>query len=387
MPIARRQFFRFAFTGLGAAAALPVLNLPAEAKGFGWTANWRSLQMGGPSGPVRLDSNENAYGPSPQAFAALQGSAEMANRYPRREYGELVEAIAARHGVKPEQVVVGCGSAEDLRMTSATFLGPGKTLIMASPTFELPAQQAQRLGAQVVSVPLTRDFAHDLDGMLAHAATGSGLVYICNPNNPTATLTPRGDLETFLSKLPASYAVLMDEAYHHFVTSGAPAYTSFLDRAVESDRLIVTRTFSKIYGLAGARIGYAVAVPETARRLAAQKMDYALSILSARAALAAWNDTGFVPTGAARNAADRQEFYRQAKTRSLPVIESQTNFLMVQTGRPAEEMIAHFRQNNVLIGRPFPPMNDYVRVSLGTPTDMEQFWRVWDLLPAKAQPA
>jgi len=387
MALARRQFFRYAFTGMGAAAALPALHLPSEAGGSGWTANWRTLQTGAPPGPTRLDSNENAYGPSPQAFAALQGSAEMANRYPKREYGDLVDAISARHGVKAEQVVLGCGSAEDLRMTSATFLGPGTTLIMASPTFELIAQQAQRLGAQIVSVPLTSDFAHDLDGMLSRAATGSGLIYICNPNNPTATLTPRADLETFLSRLPAGYAVLLDEAYHHFVTSGAAAYTSFLDRPVENDRLIVTRTFSKIYGLAGARIGYAIAAPETARRLAAQKMDFALSILSVRAALAAWNDTGFVPLGAARNAADRQEFYRQAKSRSIPVIESQTNFVMVQTGRPAEDVIAHFRQNNVLIGRPFPPMNDYVRVSLGTPSDMLEFWRVWDFLPAKKLPA
>jgi histidinol-phosphate aminotransferase len=368
---------------MGAAAALPALRLPAEAGASGWTDNWRSLQMGAPPVPVRLDSNENAYGPSPQAFAALQGSAEMANRYPKQEYGELVAAIASRHGVKPEQIVLGCGSAEDLRMTAATYLGPGKTLILASPTFELIGQQAQKLGTtQIVSVPLTRDFAHDLDGMLAQAATGSGLVYICNPNNPTGTLTPRADLEAFLRKLPTAYAVLMDEAYHHFVLS-EKSYTSFLDRPVDDPRLIVTRTFSKIYGLAGARIGYAMAAPETARRLAAQKMDFALSILSARAALAAWNDTGSVRTGAARNASDRQEFYKQAKLRGLTVIESQTNFVMLRSGRPAQDVIDHFRKNNVLIGRPFPPMTDYVRVSLGTPSDMLEFWRVWDLLPLK----
>ena len=374
------------FTGLGAAAALPALGLPAAAGDGTWAANWRTLQAGGPSGPIRLDANENAYGPCAQAFAALEGSAQTANRYPKHEYGDLTDAIAARHGVKAEQVILGCGSAEDLRMTAATYLGPGKTLVMASPTFELPAQHAQRLGAQIVYVPLTRDYAHDLDAMLAKAATGSGLVYICNPNNPTGTLTPRADLEAFIRKLPATYAVLMDEAYHHFVV-GAPAYTSFLDRPVDDPRLIVTRTFSKIYGLAGARIGYAVATPETAKRLATQKMDFALSIVSARAALAAWNDADSVPTGAARNARDREEFYRQAKSRGLGVIESQTNFVMVHSGRPVEDVTAHFKANNVLIGRPFPPYTDYARVSLGTPTDMEQFWRVWDLLPPKNLPA
>jgi histidinol-phosphate aminotransferase len=375
------------FTGLGAAAALPALSLPAEAGVGTWAANWRTLQAGGPDAPVRLDANENAYGPCPQAFAALEGSAEMANRYPKHEYSDLSDAIAARHGVKKEQVLLGCGSAENLRMTSATYLGPGKTLIMASPTFELIAQHAQRLGAEIVYVPLTRDHAHDLDAMLARAATGSGLVYICNPNNPTGTLTPRADLEAFVRKLPSSYAVVMDEAYHHFVIDGAPAYVSFLDRPMDDPRLVVTRTFSKIYGLAGARIGYAVAAPETARRLATQKMDYALSIVSSRAALAAWNDEDTVRTGAKRNAGDRQEFYRQAKSRGLGVIESQTNFVMVHSGRPVEEVIAHFKANNVLIGRPFPPYTDYARISLGTPTDMEQFWRVWDLLPAKKLPA
>ena len=380
MAIARRQFFQQMFTGLGVAATLPSIASSA------WPGNWRTLQAGSTGNPILLDSNENAYGPSPQAYAALEGSASAANRYPKHEYEDLVEAIAARHGVKPEQVTLGCGSSENLRMAVGTFLGPGKTLIYATPTFEFVAHRAADTGAQLAAVPLTKDYAHDLDGMLARASGGAGLVYICNPNNPTATLTPRQDLEAFLEKLPASYYVLMDEAYHHFVMD-APEYTSFLDRPVDNARLIVTRTFSKIYGLAGARIGYSVAAAETTRSMAPQKMMFAVSVLGARAALAAWNDADAVPKGAGRNAADRREFYKQAKSRSLEVIESQTNFVMLQAGRPAQEVIEHFRANNVMIGRPFPPMTDYVRVSLGTPTDMQEFWRVWDLLPAKNLPA
>jgi len=374
MAIARRQFFQQMFTGLGVAATLP-----SVAEGA-WRGNWRTLQAGVPEGPIRLDSNENAYGPSPQTYAALEGSAAMANRYPKDEYKDLVGAIAARHGVKAEQVVLGCGSSEDLRMAAGALLEPGKTLLYASPTFEFIVHQAAGSGAQMAPVPLTKNYAHDLEGMLALAAGGSGLVYICNPNNPTGTLTPRQDLEAFVRKLPPSFSVLMDEAYHHFVVD-SPDYVSFLDRPVDDPRLIVTRTFSKIYGLAGMRIGYAVATPETAKVLAARRMMFSVGVPAARAALAAWNDADAVPKGAARNAADRQEFYKQAKTRSLPVIESQTNFVMVHTGRQAQDVIEHFRQNNVLIGRPFPPMTDYVRVSLGTPTDMQEFWRVWDLLP------
>src|SRR5271155_1715087 len=137
MAIARRQFFRQMFTGLGAAAALPALGESA------WRGNWRTIQAGGPSGLVRLDANENAYGPCPQAFAALQGSAEMANRYPKTEYGDLLAAIAAKHGVGKERVVLGCGSSENLRMAVNAFLGPGKTLIMASPTFEFIGHLAE----------------------------------------------------------------------------------------------------------------------------------------------------------------------------------------------------------------------------------------------------
>jgi len=377
MLIERRRFFRQLATGVAAGAALPVLG--ETAWGRGWPA-----RLGGrayvPGGPVRLDSNENAYGPSAKALDAIQGNLDTANRYPKGEYEALVAAIAARHNVKPEQVVLGCGSSENLRMAAAAYLGPDKLLLYANPTFESIAHHAQEEGAQVAAIPLTREYAHDLDAMLARATGASGLVYICNPNNPTATLTPRADLELFLRKLPPTFKVLLDEAYHHFVVDN-PAYTSFLDKPVDDDRLIVTRTFSKIYGLAGIRIGYAIAAPQTAKQLGAQRMGFAITVLTARAALAAWNDPDAVRTGAARNANDRQEFYRQARARGLAFIPSETNFLMLQSGRPAPDVIDHFKKNNVLIGRPFPPMTDYVRISLATPPEMQEFWRVWDLLP------
>ena len=382
MELPRRQFFRQMFTGLGAAAALPVLGESA------WSGNWRSLQFEtAPGSAMRLDSNENPYGPCARGCEILKANASTAHRYPKHDYIDLAEAIAATHGVSRERLVLGCGSAENLRMAAATYLGPGKTLILASPTFELLAQYAENLGAPVVNLPLTRNHAHDLSAMLERAGTGQGLVYICNPNNPTATLTPRAELESFVRKLPSGYTVLMDEAYHHFVTAGPEAYTSFLDRAVESDQLIVTRTFSKIYGLAGMRIGYAVSTLNTAKRLAAQKVDWAMSLLAARAALAAWNDPEHVRNASARNANDRQEFYNQAKARGIPVIESQTNFAMLDSGRPVQDVIAHFKKNNVLIGRPFPPYTNYARISFGTPPEMQEFWRVWDLMPSRKLPA
>jgi histidinol-phosphate aminotransferase len=367
-------------TGICATAVLPVLGESA------WSGNWRALQAGMPGGPIRLDANENPYGPSPRALEALKLDASIANRYAKVEYDELVNAIAAKHGVKAEQVVLGCGSSENLRMAANVFLGPGKILLVATPTFELMVHQAEEMGTQVVSLPLTRDYAHDLDAVLARTAGASGVVYICNPNNPTGTLTPRADLEAFLRKLPPSFSVVMDEAYHHFI-GPTPAYASFLDRPVDDERVIVLRTFSKIYGMAGIRAGYAVAAPQTARRLAAQHLQYGMSVLTAKAALAAWSDTDSVRAGATRNANDRQEFFSQAKKRGLAVISSETNFVMFQTGRRAEDVIAYFKQNNVLIGRPFPPLTDYVRISLGLPAEMQEFWRVWDRVPEKTLPS
>jgi len=375
MKLARRQFFRQMATGIATSAALPVLGKSA------WSGNWRSMQAGTAGSQIHLDANENPYGPSAAALDAMRGDAGVANRYPKHEYGDLVNAIATGHSVKPEQVTLGCGSSENLRMAANAFLGPGKTLLLASPTFDMIARQARNLGAEVVYVPLTAGtYAHDLDAMLAHTTNTTGLVYICNPNNPTGTLTPRADLEAFIRKLPPSYYVLMDEAYHHFV-AGAPTYTSFLDKPVDDERVIVARTFSKIYGLAGMRVGYAVASPATTRRLVGQSMQFSMSVLAARAALAAVNDPNAVPFCATRNAGDRQEFYKQAKTRGLTLIESYANFLMIQTGRPIEDVLDHFRKNNVFIGRPFPPMTQFARVSFGTPPEMVEFWRVWDAMP------
>jgi histidinol-phosphate aminotransferase len=147
----------------------------------------------------------------------MKESLDFANRYPDLEYKQLSQTIAALHGTSLDQVVLGCGSSEILRMAATVFLGPGKELILASPTFELIADEARRLAAGVVAVPLTKQHTHDLRKMLDAVGPSTGLVYICNPNNPTATLTARQDLEAFLRDLPTTVPVVIDEAYHHYV--------------------------------------------------------------------------------------------------------------------------------------------------------------------------
>ncbi len=333
------------------------------------------------SGPIRLNRNESAYGPSKAAIAAMKESLSLANRYPD-SVDSLIERISGMHAVRPEQVVLGCGSSELLRMAAAVFLGRGKKLVLPAPTFDLIARFARSTGADVVPVPLTSRYAHDLSAMLDRVDEATGLVYVCNPNNPTGSLTPRNDLEAFLSRVPSTVHVLIDEAYHHYV-GGTSSYTSFIDRPVGDGRVMVTRTLSKIYGLAGLRVGYAIAPPELARQLTSERLQFGVNVVAARAAVTALGDAEYVRLTAQRNANDRQEFYNQANGRMLRVIDSHTNFVMLDVGRPAEELIEHFKKNSILVAPRIPAMETHIRVSLGRPAEMKEFWRVWALLPAR----
>jgi histidinol-phosphate aminotransferase len=312
----------------------------------------------------------------------MRESLELANRYPDLEYKQLSQTIATLHGAGLDQVVLGCGSSEILRMAATVFLGPGKTLILASPTFELIADEARRLAAEVVAVPLTKHYAHDLSKMLGSVGPSTGLVYICNPNNPTGTLTARQDLEAFLRDLPANVPVVMDEAYHHYVGKTS-SYASFLDRPMEDDRVIVTRTLSAIYALAGLRIGYGIAAPKTARLLSAVRLQSDINIIAARAAVAALTDPDYVRMRSQQNADDRQEFLNMANARMLRVLDSHTNFAMLKTGGHGQDVIQHFNKNGILVGPLGRSMPTYLRVSLGTPAEMKEFWRVWDLMPVQ----
>jgi histidinol-phosphate aminotransferase len=218
--------------------------------------------------------------------------------------------------------------------------------------------------------------------MLARIDATTGLVYICNPNNPTGTLTRRRDLEAFIRELPETTVVVIDEAYHHYAGDSSD-YASFIDRPINADRLIVTRSFSTIFGLAGLRVGYAVTAQQTARLLAAGRLPENVSVMAARAAVAALEDREHAQLSVVRNTDDRQEFFNQCHARMLRPIDSLANFVMVNTGGPAVEIIDHFRKHNVLIPPSMPGFDTYVRVSLGTQADMQEFWRVWDLLPRR----
>jgi histidinol-phosphate aminotransferase len=384
MSFSRRALLRQLGVGAVLGAAAPALRgfpltSAAEAPHEHFVGADQPARVATAADPVLLYRNENPYGPSEKVLAVLRESVASGNRYPRTEYDTLIGKLAALHQVKPEQIVLGCGSGEILGMAALAFLKPGKKLVQAAPTFPSLGKLAQAAGVEVVSVPLNKRYEHDLAAMQDAARSSTGLVYIVNPNNPTGTISPRKDIEAFIGKLPSDVTVLIDEAYHHFVTPNT-AYESFLDRHFDDPRIVVSRTFSKIYGLAGMRIGYAVATPELAKKLPVGFPNWSVSVVSARAASAALDDVEYVQLGMKRNTDDRQEFMNQVNARMLRAIDSQTNFVMVNPMRPPDEVIDHLKKNHILIGPKYPVLDKYIRVSLGTPAEMQAFWRVWDLM-------
>jgi histidinol-phosphate aminotransferase len=390
MLISRRNLLRNLGVGAALGAAAPALRgLPVspETEAALWGNSAVAAETAGtPNNPILLYRNENPYGPSENVLAVMREAAAGGNRYPRTEYDTLVDKLAALHKVKREQIVLGCGSGEILCMAAMAYLKPGLKLVEAVPTFPALGKLAQSTGVEVADVPLNKRYEHDLGVMLDRARNSTGLVYLVNPNNPTGTLTPRKDIETFLSKLPPGVTVLIDEAYHHYVAPGAD-YESFLDRPVGDPRVIVARTFSKIFGLAGMRIGYAVAAPEAIKKMSASFPAWSVSVVSARAAAAGMDDTEHVRLGIKRNTEDRREFMNQVHARKLSAIESQTNFGMVDPTRSPDDVIAHLKKHNILIGPKYPVLDKYIRVSWGTPQEMQEFWRVWDLLPPSGKSA
>ena len=375
MIASRRGFLR----SLGAGATLGVAARPLFSS-LSRAAIFEPVPSAPGDALVRLNNNENPYGPSSRVLSAIQSSAGSVNRYPLMEEGSLAERIAEQHQVKPEQIVLGCGSTDILRMAAFAFLGNGKRLIQAAPTFEAIGNYARATSAEVISVPLTPRFSHDLDGMQAQVTPSTTLVYICNPNNPTASLTPRNELEMFIGKLPASTFVVIDEAYHDYAGQSA-MYASFIDRPIGNERVIVTRTFSKVYGLAGLRLGYAVSSPNTIQKLRQFASRNNINAIAAQVGSVALDDADGVNESVRRNLNDRQEFFNQAMARAVKPIDSHANFVMLNTYHSAEEVIQHFRQSNILIGRTFPPMSTYIRISLGRPEEMLRFWQAWDTLP------
>lgn len=321
-------------------------------------------------GVLRLNANENPLGPSPAARRAIEAAIQDGNRYPIAEREELIEALARLHGVRREQVLPGCGSTELLR-ACVSALAAGGRLVTAEPAYEDPLDYSRPFDVKAVRVPLDGDGVHDLPAMERAAREGTRLVYVCNPNNPTGTTVGGEALGAFVRRVGKRSTVLVDEAYHDYVAD--PGYASMVPLVQEGLPVIVTRTFSKIHGLAGLRLGYALGGAKLLERAAAYLTFAGASVLAVRAALASLGDRPFLEQCRRENAAARERLSAALVARGFPVFASQTNFVMFRLGSDVRSFIADMESRRIRVGRPFPPLIEHCRVSLGTVEQIDRF--------------
>ena len=364
--LSRRHFARVIGASLGAIAVAPRLGRSA-----GVAAPAPRRHAGLPPGAVRIDSNENPYGPSPKALEAMTFSQRVSARYPDALDDEVSAALAQLHGVTADQVILGCGSGEVLKMADGAFLGPGKNVVAAEPTFEAVLAFARVTRADPLKVPLTPDHRHDLRRMAAACNEATGLVYVCNPNNPTGTIVTRGELAAFFERVPKATLILVDEAYHHFVEDSH--YASAFEWIGKVPNLLVVRTFSKIYGLAGMRLGYGVGSKDTVSAMRPHRVWSNANAAVLEAALASLEDTGHVPHCRGIMNGTRRWLYAEMEKDGRATIPSEANFVMIDVGSDVEPVIAALRERHVLVGRKFPSLPNWLRVSIGTQEEMQQF--------------
>jgi histidinol-phosphate aminotransferase len=322
--------------------------------------------------PLRLGSNENPCGLGPAARDAFVAAAAEANRYPGRGGQALVETLAAQHKVDPSWIYLTPGSGELLRAATMAFTSPAKSLVMASPTFEAPGRAAAAIGAPIHPVPVTNEGRMDLEAM-ASTAAGAGMFFLCNPNNPTGASVPATAVATFVATVKTAAPdakILVDEAYFEYVDD--PGYATAVPLAQADSRVFVTRTFSKIFGMAGLRVGYAIAHPDTLAALRRQGSSGTLSSASLAAAAAALADGTHLTAERARNSAARRFTRERFEAAGYRVLPSSANFVMIDIKRDAGTFQALCRQHQIVVARAFPPLTTCVRLSIGTQAEMDE---------------
>ncbi len=361
MPLSRRTFLRSAAFSSAAAVALPMLTEAHLAQ-----AQRRTARKDIPAGAVRIDANENPLGPCAAACTSISSLIPEGGRYDDNLTAKLTTTFAEIEGVKPEYVSVYAGSSEPLHYSVLAFTSPARPYVTADPGYEAGMRAASLKGADVIKVPLTTTHAHDVKAMLAAAPNG-GVFYICNPNNPTGTTTPRADIEYLLANKPAGSILLIDEAYIHFSDA-----TPSLDLVKADKDVIVLRTFSKLYGMAGVRCGLAVGRPDLLQKISYYGMN-PMPIMAVAAATSSLNDPTIIAQRKKINADLRAATFEWLTANHYKFIPSESNCFMIDTGRPGHQVMAAMAAQNVFIGRVWPIMPNSVRITVGTHEDMAQF--------------
>jgi len=316
---------------------------------------------------VMIDSNENPLGPCDTAREAVAAIIPRSGRYLDHLTDRLIAQVAESLGVTEEHIRVYAGSSEPLHYAVMAFTSPKASYVTADPGFEAGAHAAQRNGARVVNVPLTNSYAHDVRAMLA-AAPDAGVFYVCTPNNPTGTLTSLSDIEYLVENKPKDSIVLVDEAYIHF--SDAPSAINLVKARKD---VVLLRTFSKIYGMAGLRCGFAVGRPELVQKIQNYGGGNPMPVTAVVAASASLKEPNLVAERKRTNAEIRSATFEWLSRNGYFYIPSVSNCFMVETKRPAREVIAAMAQQKVVIGRVWPSMPTYTRITVGTREEMEKF--------------
>lgn len=325
-----------------------------------------------------LHFNENALGMSPKALMAAQEAVRKGgNRYADADVSLLREMLAEKHGVPTAQVMLGNGSTEIIRAAVAWAANVGATLIEAKPTFGDASRNARAFGVPVKQVPVADGFQTDLDAMRAVAASTQGplLINLCTPNNPTGTVTSAEAIEAWIKDAPEDHMFLIDEAYHDFAM-GTDGYAS-MDRLVKSGRenILVARTFSKVYGMAGMRVGYGIAAPDTAKKIGPFATVYNLNAGGAAAAIASLKDADFYAKSIASNREAKQIAVIALNELGLEYIPSATNFLLHRINSDLDSYKKRMAANGILVGRRMTEEDGWNRLSMGTPREMLAFVR------------
>jgi histidinol-phosphate aminotransferase len=396
-PLSRRQWLKSSGLVAGGAIAtqslspalLPALEAPAapavvngQTTLEGFLALEREIEaMRRADGPIRLASNENPYGMAPSAKQAINDMWKEHAWYGAAAVPELRKIYAKQMGVPEDYVLVTAGSGDVLSIVALAYAMQGGEVLTPWPTYEGLPRYAEALGARVHKVALDGDLAHDLEAMERRHVQSVDLVFVCNPNNPTGTLTDSAKLRAFVSNASRKSVVLVDEAYHDFVTD--PGYTSMIDLVKAGENVIISRTASKIHGLAGLRTGFAIARPDIIARLQPCVTSFP-GVFGARAAAASLQDTAYQNMCRDRNSEGRAIMQTAVKALGRRMTSSHTNFVFFDTGMPVEKVQAAMLTKGFLIGRAFPPYNTWARISIGTPDEMK---RVAAALPEIVKPA
>jgi histidinol-phosphate aminotransferase len=351
----RRTFLQLS----AAAAAFNIVNEPMLAAAARHQAFSKDAVM--------IDSNENPLGPSQPARDAMSAILPLGGRYLDNLTDELIRTFAQQEGLNPDYIRVFPGSTPPLRFTVVAFTSPQRSYVGADPGYEAGPMVSADTGARVAKVPLTKTYAHDVKAMIA-AAPDAGVFYICNPNNPTGTLTPHSDIEYLVENKPKGSIVAVDEAYIHLCD--APSTLDFVKAGKD---VVVLRTFSKAYGMAGLRCGFAIARPDLLDKIMERAGWNFMPITALVAASASLKDASLIPERKRINASVRQETFQWLDRNGYSYIPSESNCFLLDTKRPAKQVIDAMAQQNVFIGRIWPIMPTCSRITVGTHEEMERF--------------